>query len=36
MTYGSEMDFVTFIVTCIVIPPVKTNEEKFVELFGKK
>jgi len=30
------MDFVTFIVTCIVIPPVKTNEEKFVELFGKK
>jgi hypothetical protein len=36
MTYGSEMDFVTFVVTCIVIPPVKTNEEKFVELFGKK
>ena len=36
MTYGSEMDFVTFIVTSIVIPPVKTNEEKFVELFGKK
>jgi hypothetical protein len=36
MTYGSEMDFITFIVTTIVIPPVKTNEEKFVELFGKK
>ena len=36
MTYGSEMDFVTFVVTSIVIPPVKTNEEKFVELFGKK
>jgi hypothetical protein len=36
MTYGSEMDFVTFIVTSIVIPPVKSNEEKFVELFGKK
>jgi hypothetical protein len=35
MTYGSEMDFVTFIVTSIVIPPVKTNEEKFMELFGK-
>lgn len=36
MTYGSEMDFITFIVTSIVIPPVKTNEEKFVELFGKR
>jgi hypothetical protein len=36
MTYGSEMDFVTFVVSSIVIPPVKTNEEKFVELFGKK
>jgi len=36
MSHSSEMDFVTFIVTCIVIPPVKTNEEKFVELFGKK
>jgi hypothetical protein len=36
MTYGSEMDFVTFIVTSIVIPPVKTNEEKFMEIFMKK
>lgn len=36
MTYGSEMDFVTFVVSSIVIPPVKTNEEKFVELFGKR
>ena len=36
MTYGSEMDFITFSVISMVVPPVKTNEEKFVELFGKK
>lgn len=35
MTYGSEMDFISFVVTSIIIPPVKTNEEKFAELFGK-
>ena len=36
MTYGSEMDFITFKVESFVIPPEKTNEDKFFELFKKK
>ena len=36
MTYGSEMDFVTFRVESMIVPPVKTNEDKFFELFKKK
>jgi hypothetical protein len=36
MTYGSEMDFVTFSVISMVVPPAKSNEMKFMELFGKK
>jgi len=36
MTYGSEMDFVTFKVESMIVPPVKTNEDKFFELFKKK
>ena len=35
MTYGSEMNFVSFSVNSLVIPSIKTNEEKFIELFGK-
>ena len=35
MTYGSEMDFISFSVISMVVPPAKTNEEKFMELFGK-
>jgi len=35
MTYGSDMDFVTFSVISMVVPPAKSNEEKFMELFGK-
>jgi hypothetical protein len=35
MTYGSEMNFVSFSVNSLVIPFIKTNEEKFIELFGK-
>lgn len=36
MTYGSEMDFITFKVESLIVPPVKTNEDKFFELFKKK
>lgn len=36
MTYGGEMDFVTFRVESMIVPPVKTNEDKFFELFKKK
>lgn len=36
MTYGSEMDFITFAVKSMIVPPVKTNEDKFFELFKKK
>ena len=36
MTYGGEMDFVTFKVESMIVPPVKTNEDKFFELFRKK
>ena len=35
MTYGSEMEFVSFHVQSFVFPPEKTNKEKFLELFGK-
>jgi hypothetical protein len=35
MTYGSDMDFVTFSVISMVVPPAKSNEVKFMELFGK-
>jgi hypothetical protein len=35
MTYGSEMDFISFSVISMVVPPAKSNEEKFMELFGK-
>ena len=36
MTYGSEMDFIAFKVESLIVPPVKTNEDKFFELFKKK
>lgn len=36
MTYGGEMDFITFKVESFIIPPEKTNEDKFFELFKKK
>ena len=36
MTYGPEMDFISFNITSLVVPRAKTNEQKFVELFGKK
>lgn len=36
MTYGSEMDFISFKVQSLIVPPVKTNEDKFFELFKKK
>lgn len=35
MTYGGEMDFISFNVISLVVPPPKTNEEKFLELFKK-
>jgi len=35
MTYGIEMGFVSFKVSSLVVPPAKTNDEKFMELFGK-
>ena len=34
MTYTG-MDFVTFKVESLIIPPEKTNQDKFFELFGK-
>lgn len=36
MTYGGEMDFISFKVESLIVPPVKTNEDKFFELFKKK
>jgi hypothetical protein len=36
MTYGSEMGFISFKVGFLIIPPAKTNEQKFVELFVRK
>lgn len=35
MTYGIEMDFVSFRIVSLVVPRVKSNEEKFVEIFAK-
>ena len=35
MTYGSEMDFITFHVQSFIFPPEKNNKDKFFELFGK-
>lgn len=36
MTYGGEMDFITFKVEGFATQPVKGNREKFFELFKKK
>ena len=36
MTYGSDMDFVTFSVISMVAPTDKSNEVNFLVLFGKK
>lgn len=36
MTYGVEMDFISFKVESLIVPPVKTNEDKFFELFKKE
>lgn len=33
MTYGSDMDFVEFFVDSVFVPSIKTNKEKFVEMF---
>jgi len=35
MTYGSEMEFVSFHVQSFIFPPERTNKDKFFELFGK-
>lgn len=35
MTYGSEMDFVSFHVQSFIFPPEKNNKDKFFELFEK-
>lgn len=35
MTYGSEMEFISFHVQSFIFPPEKTNKDKFFELFGK-
>ena len=35
MTFGSEMEFITFHVQSFIFPPEKTNKDKFFELFGK-
>ena len=35
MTYGSEMDFISFHVQSFIFPPEKTTKDKFFELFGK-
>jgi hypothetical protein len=34
MTYGSEMEFITFHVQSFIFPPEKNNKDKFFELFG--
>jgi hypothetical protein len=36
MTYGGEMDFISFKVESLIVPPEKTNQHKFFELFKKK
>jgi hypothetical protein len=36
MTYGVEMDFIFFKVLSLIVPPEKTNDDKFYELFRKK
>jgi hypothetical protein len=35
MTYGGEMEFITFHVQSFIFPPERTNKDKFFELFGK-
>lgn len=35
MTFGSEMEFITFHVQSFIFPPEKNNKDKFFELFGK-
>ena len=35
MTYGSDMEFISFHVQSLIFPPEKTNKEKFLELFEK-
>ena len=35
MTYGSEMEFVSFHVQSFIFPPERTNKDKFFEMFGK-
>ena len=35
MTYGGEMDFISFNIFSLIVPQPKTNEQKFVELFVK-
>ena len=35
MTYGNEMEFVSFHVQSFIFPPEKTNKDKFFELFSK-
>ena len=34
MTYGSEMEFVSFHVQSFIFPPERTNKDKFFEMFG--
>jgi hypothetical protein len=34
MTFGSQIDFIKFSVLSFIIPPEKSNEDKFFELFG--
>jgi uncharacterized protein YkvS len=36
MTYGGEMDFISFKVCSLIVPSEKTNDDKFYELFRKK
>jgi hypothetical protein len=36
MTYGGEMDFISFKVESLIVPTEKTNQHKFFELFKKK
>ena len=35
MTFGSEMEFITFHVQSFIFPPERTNKDKFFELFSK-
>ena len=35
MTFGSEMEFISFHVQSFIFPPEKNNKDKFFELFGK-